>query len=141
MVPESAIAAVLNGDMIGRNAPDTAARLGSNPPQRNSTDLVNLPIDANDRVSRFAIDSTWDRPEHREGWYFRSDHLPYARENIPALFFSSNLHPDYHTPRDGPERIDTNKVTRIARWMYATGWLVANTTERPRVDPGFRLER
>lgn len=141
MVPESAIAAVLNGDMIGRNAPDTAAMLGSIPPHRNSTDLVNMAIDANDRVSRFAIDSTWDRPEHREGWYFRSDHLPYARENIPALFFSSNLHPDYHTPRDGPERIDTNKVTRIARWMYATGWLVANTTERPRVDPGFRLER
>jgi hypothetical protein len=141
MVPKASIVAVLNGDMIGRNAPDTAALLGSIPPHRNSTDLVNMAIRANDRVTRFAIDSTWDRPEHREGWYFRSDHLPYARERLPALFFSSNLHPDYHTPRDGPERIDTDKVTRIAHWMYATGWLVANTTERPRFDPGFRLER
>ncbi|MGH7129068.1 MAG: M28 family metallopeptidase, partial [Planctomycetaceae bacterium] len=140
-VPRESIVAVLNGDMIGRNAPDTAALLGSIPPHRNSADLVDMAIRANDRVTGFAIDSTWDRPEHPEGWYFRSDHLPYARLPIPALFFSSNLHADYHTPRDGPERIDTDKVTRIARWMYATGWLVANTPERPRVDPDFKLER
>ena len=141
LVPKESIVAVLNGDMIGRNAPDTAALMGSIPPHRNSTDLVAMAIQANDRVTRFAIDSTWDRPDHPEGWYFRSDHLPYARERVPALFFSSNLHPDYHTPRDNPDRIDTDKVTRIARWMYATGWLVANTTDRPRIDPDFRLER
>jgi Peptidase family M28 len=140
-VPKESIVAVLNGDMIGRNSPDTAALLGSIPPHRNSTDLVNMALRANDRLTKFAVDSSWDRPDHREGWYFRSDHLPYARENIPALFYSSNLHADYHTPRDGPERIDVAKITRIARWMYATGWLVANTTARPRVDPGFKLER
>ena len=27
---------------------------------------------------------TWDRPTHPEGWYFRSDHLPYARAGVPA---------------------------------------------------------
>jgi Peptidase family M28 len=140
-VPKESIVAVLNGDMIGRNSPDTAALMGSIPPHRNSTDLVAMALRANDRLTKFAVDSSWDRPEHREGWYFRSDHLPYARLNIPALFYSSNLHPDYHTPRDGPERIDVGKVTRIARWMYATGWLVANNTERPRIDPGFKLER
>jgi len=140
-VPKESIVAVLNGDMIGRNSPDTAALLGSIPPHRNSTDLVAMALRANDRLTKFAVDSSWDRPEHREGWYFRSDHLPYARESIPALFYSSNLHADYHTPRDGPERIDAGKVTRIARWMYATGWLVANTTARPRIDPGFKLER
>jgi hypothetical protein len=141
LVPRESLAAVLNGDMIGRNAPDTAALMGSIPPHRNSTDLVDMAIRANERITRFAIDSTWDRPDHPEGWYFRSDHLPYARERVPALFFSSNLHPDYHTPRDNPDRIDVEKVTRIARWMYGTGWLVANTTARPRIDPNFRLER
>jgi len=141
MVPRDRIVAVLNGDMIGRNHPDTAALLGSIPPHRNSTDLVRMAHDANAKVTRFAIDSTWDRPTHPEGWYFRSDHLPYARENIPALFYSSNLHPDYHTPRDGPERIDVRKLTRIAHWMYATGWLAANADRRPGLDPGFRLER
>jgi hypothetical protein len=100
-----------------------------------------MALDANRRITTFTLDSTWDRPEHREGWYFRSDHLPYARANIPALFFTTLLHPDYHTPLDDPEGIDVAKLTRMTRWMYATGWAVAATPERPGIDPGFRLER
>jgi len=80
-------------------------------------------------------------PTHPQGWYFRSDHLPYARAGIPAIAFTSTLHADYHTPLDDPSRIDYKKLTRVTRWMYATGWLVANADQRPRVDPGFKLER
>jgi Zn-dependent M28 family amino/carboxypeptidase len=140
-VPRASIVAVLNGDMIGRNHPDSAALLGSQPPHRNSTALVNMALEANRQVTRFALDSTWDRPTHPEGWYFRSDHLPYARAGIPALMFTTLLHPDYHTPRDEPERIDVVKLARMTRWMYATGWAVANAAQRPALDPGFRLER
>jgi Zn-dependent M28 family amino/carboxypeptidase len=141
MVPRDSIIAVLNGDMIGRNHPDTAALLGVTPPHRSSADLVRMALDANDRVTRFVIDSTWDRVTHREGWFFRSDHLPYARANIPSLFFSSLLHTDYHTPEDEPERIDVRKLWKMTQWMYATGWTAANAPERPRLEPGFRLER
>jgi Zn-dependent M28 family amino/carboxypeptidase len=140
-VPKGSIVAVLNGDMIGRNHPDSAALLGVVPPHRNSTALVAAALAANRRVGGFALDSTWDAPTHPEGWYFRSDHLPYARAAIPALFFTTLLHPDYHTPRDEATRIDYAKLTRMARWMYATGWAVANATARPGLDPGFRLER
>jgi hypothetical protein len=141
VVPRDSIVAVLNGDMIGRNHPDTAALLGAVPPHRSSTDLVNMALEANRLVSGFAIDSTWDRPEHPEGWFFRSDHLPYARVNIPSLFFTTLLHEDYHTPFDNPERIDIGKLTRVTRWMYGTGWLAGNAPLRPRLDAGFRLER
>jgi len=44
-------------------------------------------------------------------------------------------------PRDNPARIDYPKLTRMAQWIYLTGWFVANTPERPKLDPGFRLER
>jgi Zn-dependent M28 family amino/carboxypeptidase len=81
------------------------------------------------------------KASHIEGWYFRSDHLPYARAGIPALFFTSLLHPDYHTPKDEPSRIDTEKTTRIAQWMYRTGWKLANADKRPALDPDFKLER
>ncbi len=141
VVPRDSIVAVLNGDMIGRNHPDTAALLGSIPPHRNSTDLVAMAHEANRRVSAFVIDSTWDRTTHPEGWYFRSDHLPYARANIPAVFFTTLLHADYHTPFDNPERIDIAKLGRMTKWMYATGWLASNSPARPRMDPGFKLER
>jgi hypothetical protein len=137
-VPKASLVAVLNGDMFGRNHPDSAALLGMIPPHRNSTALVEMAMAAN---PGFAIDSTWDAPSHPEGWYFRSDHLPYARAGIPAIFFTTLLHPDYHTPEDEPERIDITKLERMTRWMYGTGWAVANAPQRPAVDPGFRLER
>ena len=100
-----------------------------------------MALNANDRVPRFVVDSSWDRPTHREGWYFRSDHLPYARAGIPALFFTTLLHEDYHTPKDEPDRIDIVKLRRMTQWMYATGWAVGNAAQRPTVDPGFQLER
>ncbi len=139
VVPLDKIVAVLNGDMLGRNHPDTAALMGSQPPHRNSTALVQMAIDANRATSKFVIDSLWDRPTHPEGWYFRSDHVPYAERKIPSLFFSSNLHNDYHTPRDEPKTIDYRKLARITQWMYMTGWLAANAKERPAVDAGFVL--
>ena len=139
VVPLERMVAVLNGDMIGRNHPDTAALMGTQPPHRNSADLVRMAMDANAATARFVIDSTWDRPAHPEGWYFRSDHVPYAERGVPALFFSTNLHPDYHTPRDTPERINYAKLTRMTQWMYLTGWLAANADRRPAVDSAFVL--
>jgi len=140
-VPLASIVACLNGDMIGRNDPDTGALLGALPPHRNSPDLVEMALAANTAVTKFTVDSSWDDPNHREGWYYRSDHLPYARMGVPALFFTTLLHPDYHTPFDNPDRIDYAKLTRMTRWMYATGRAVADAATRPAVDPNFKLER
>ncbi len=125
------IVAVLNGDMIGRNDPGTAALLGALPPHRNSPEFLEMAQAANAAVSRFVIDSSWDDPNHAEGWYYRSDHLPYARAGIPALFFTTLLHADYHTPFDNPDRIDIAKLTRMTRWMYATGRLAADAEKAP----------
>lgn len=141
VVPLASIVAVLNGEMMGRNHPDSASLLGIQPPHRNSSELVDMALRANALTGRFALDSLWDRPMHPEGWYFRSDHVPYARLNVPAVMYTTNLHDDYHTPRDKPERIDYPKLTRMTQWMYLTGWFVANAPKRPGVDPGFRLER
>ena len=139
IVPLAQTVAVLNGDMIGRNNPDTAALLGSQPPHRNSAELVQMAIDANKLTGKFVIDSSWDRPTHPEGWYFRSDHVPYAERSVPSLFFSTNLHSDYHTPRDEPKNIDFAKLRRMTQWMYMTGWIAGNAAKRPAVDPGFVL--
>ncbi|MEP6779589.1 MAG: M28 family peptidase [Gemmatimonadaceae bacterium] len=141
VVPLASIVAVLNGDMIGRNNPDSASLMGIQPPHRNSSELVEMALKANDMTGKFKLDSIWDRPTHPEGWYFRSDHVPYARQNVPAIEYSTNLHPDYHTPRDKPEKIDYPKLTRMTQWMYMTGWLVANNPKRPAIDAGFQLER
>ena len=140
-VPLKSIVAVLNGDMMGRNDPGTAALLGALPPHRNSPQLVDMALAANTAVSGFSVDSSWDDPQHREGWYYRSDHLPYARAGIPALFFTTLLHADYHTPFDNPDRIDVAKLTKMTRWMYATGRAAMESDRAPALDPAFKLER
>jgi hypothetical protein len=140
-VEKSSVVAVLNGDMIGYNNPDSAALLGMQPPHRNSAELVNMALEANNEGTKFKLDTLWDKPEHVEGWYFRSDHLSYARAGYPAIFYSTLLHPLYHTPMDEPKIINIKKLHRMTEWMYRTGWKVANNNKRPVIDPGFKLER
>lgn len=140
-VPLTSIAAVLNGDMIGRNAPDSAALLGSQAPHKNSSDLVNLALEANLEGPQFKLDTLWDKPTHKEGWYFRSDHIPYARLGIPALMYTTLLHPDYHTPQDNRENINYEKLVKMTQWIYRTAWKVGNADKRPATDADFKLER
>jgi hypothetical protein len=139
--PEGAIVAVLNADMIARNHPDSAAILGMLPPHRNSLDLVEMALAANDAVAGFALDTVWDQPGHREGFYFRSDHRPYAQAGIPALFYTTLLHSTYHTIHDETELLNWDKLIRVTRWMYATGWAVAQADERPAIDEGWTYSR
>ncbi|GAC1398730.1 MAG: hypothetical protein NVSMB63_18790 [Sediminibacterium sp.] len=140
-VPKTSIISVLNGDMIGRNNPDSAALMGVQPPHRNSADLVAIALKANKEGPAFKLDTLWDKPTHIENWYFRSDHLPYARAGYPAVFYSTLLHPLYHTPMDEPGIIDIKKLKKMTEWMYRTGWILANAAGRPAVDPNFKLER
>lgn len=140
-VAKASIVAVLNGDMIGRNTPDSAALLGTQSPHKNSSELVSMALDANKEGPAFKLDTLWDKVQHVEGWYFRSDHLPYARAGIPALFYTTLLHPDYHTPMDEAKSIDVKKLKKVSEWMYRTGWKVANTDKRPAPEAGFKLER
>ena len=129
-VKKEAIVAVLNGDMIGRNAPDSAALLGTTS-HKNSTQLVDMAMKANQQLTHFKVDFSWDDVKHPENWYFRSDHLPYAQIGIPSIFFTTLLHADYHTPKDEPSRIDITKLAKMSKWMYATGWMVSQTTQKP----------
>lgn len=141
VVPKESIVAVLNGDMIGRNNLNEAALLGGELPHKNSDDLVKMANDANNESTKFSYLKDWDLPEHPEYFYFRSDHAPYARIGIPAIFFTSVLHHQYHTPQDETENINFKKLHKMTEWMYRTSWKVANENDRPKVLPNFKLER
>jgi hypothetical protein len=141
VIPRESIVAVLNADMIGRSSPDSAALLGSVAPNLTSTALVQMGLAANAAVGGFALDSTWERAGHPENFFRRSDHWPYVQKRIPALYFTALLHDEYHTPFDEAEKIDWEKLTRITRWMYATGWDVADAAQRPTFERNANLNR
>ena len=50
---------------------------------------------------------------------------------IPFLFFSTGQHPDYHTPRDVPERVDFTKLARISTVILGVAQHVGSAETPP----------
>lgn len=62
-------------------------------------------------------------------WSFSSDHYRFRRRNIPVAVVFTGLHPDYHTPKDTPDKINYPKATQVTRLTCQTVWNVANLDE------------
>jgi Zn-dependent M28 family amino/carboxypeptidase len=67
----------------------------------------------------------------------RSDHWPFLQHSVPALWFHTGLHPDYHTIYDVPEKINYGKMEKIARLVHQTAWDLAQQDGRPRFVPRY----
>jgi hypothetical protein len=63
----------------------------------------------------------------------RSDHWVFLNHGIPALWFHTGLHPDYHTVYDLPEKIDYLKMERITRLVHQLTWDLAQQAPRPAI--------
>jgi hypothetical protein len=61
----------------------------------------------------------------------RSDHWPFLQQQIPAVFLTTGLHPDYHTPQDDTALINFAKLERIARLAFRVTWRVATDPSVP----------
>jgi hypothetical protein len=134
-VPIDKVLAQLNMDMVGRNhdnletESDTVYPVGSD---RISSELHNIMIDANESLSKpLTLNFALNDPTDPERVYYRSDHYNYALKGIPVIFFTTNLHPDYHRVTDSVEKINFEKMTRITQLVYETGRRVANLDHPP----------
>jgi Zn-dependent M28 family amino/carboxypeptidase len=137
-VPLDKIVAQLNMDMIGRNRDNIEAESNTVYPvgsDRISTELHNILIDANENMPRpMRLDYSLNDPTDLERVYYRSDHYSYAAKGIPIIFFTTNLHPDYHRVTDSVEKINFEKMARIGQLVYETGRRVANLDHPPARD-------
>lgn len=61
----------------------------------------------------------------------RSDHWPFMQMGVPALFYHTGLHPDYHRQDDVPERINYEKLEKVVRLVYQTSWSLARRPSGP----------
>ena len=146
--PLSKTAAVFQMDMIGRNEeiPDpknprffgfkkqTAAE-NSNSVNvlgyTRSKDLRNLVSSSNEYIGlelKFRYDNS------SANLIRRSDNWPFLLNNVPALFFHTGLHPDYHQPTDTPDKINYPKLEKVARLVFLSSWHAANNQEKPLLD-------
>ena len=62
----------------------------------------------------------WDRPVHG------SDNAPFAKKEIPIVWYHTEGHPDYHQTSDTADKIDYDKLQDITRAAYLCTWRLAN---------------
>jgi len=127
-VPIADIVADLNMDMIGRNWKDTIVAIGKEQSDLGVT--LNRIAAAHPELHMTPIDDRW--PD--ENFYFRSDHYNFARRGVPILFFFNGVHADYHRPSDSPDKIDSEKESRILQLLFYLGQEVADAPARPKWD-------
>ncbi len=134
-VPLENMVANFNIDMIGRNANNSVFIIGSNFLSR---DLHKINESAN-KIVKLDLNYGYNSLDDPNRFYYRSDHYNYAKHNIPIIFYFSGTHEDYHKPTDTIEKIDFDKIQKIAKLVYLTGWNVANADVRPALN-GLLLE-
>ncbi len=139
--------AMINFDMIGRNET----------PSDQTTGLIDIPADTTNRLN--LIGGTYS-PEYRRGVelenshvglvlddrfdhesalnvFFRSDQFPFVLKNIPAMWWFTGFHPDYHHTTDTPEKINYVKMAKILKLAYLTAFKFGDEEQTPKfvADP------
>lgn len=134
--------AVINFDMIGRNeAPSTQtdglieiAADTSN--ELNLIGVINSPdyravVERENARIGLKLNYKWDN-DAALNVFQRSDQFPFALRDIPAMWWFTGFHPDYHQPTDTVDRINFVKMEKILKLAYLSGWSFANETGVPR---------
>lgn len=127
----------VNVDMIGRtdkkhpNDPNYIYVIGSN---RLSTDLHDINEAANKAYTKIDLDYTYNAKNDPNRFYYRSDHYNFAKKGIPAIFFFSGVHADYHRTSDTVDKIMFDKMENISKLVFYTTWELANRDDRIRVN-------
>jgi len=144
-IPLDHIVTQLNIDMIGRSKkegdtdPRNANLSGPNQiyvigSKMMSSELGELTEAVNKSFLNLQFDYRYDDPNDPNRFFFRSDHFNYARKGIPIVFFFDGVHEDYHRPGDEPQKIDYDKMEKVARTIYMMLWELANRPTRVKVD-------
>jgi len=147
--PLATTRAMINFDMIGRN--ETAT------PQTNG--LINIPADTTNRLNLIGshyspdylqtvmaenkfiglkLDDRFDN-ETALNVFFRSDQFPFVLHNVPAFWWFTGFHPDYHHTTDTADKINYVKMRNILRLAYLSAYRFANDEVTPEFikNPGL----
>ncbi len=141
--PLATTRAQINFDMIGRNeaadprviteiSPDTSNQFGLigtdySPDYRETVERQNKTVGLN-------ITYKWDLDAYNSV-LFRSDQYPFLQHNIPAIWWFTGFHPDYHQVTDTVEKINFEKMAKIVKLSYLSGFEFADEQNPPALEP------
>ncbi|RXS98233.1 M28 family peptidase [Silvibacterium dinghuense] len=139
--PLATTRAQINFDMIGRDEK----------PSPQTDGLIQIPADTSNRLNLIGalyspgydavvkeenghvgliLDDRFDH-ESALNVFFRSDQFPFVLHNIPAFWWFTGFHPDYHHITDTAEKIDYPKMTKILDLAYLSAWRFASDAKTP----------
>jgi hypothetical protein len=150
-IPADNVVSQLNIDMIGRSKAEgdtvraNADLTGPNEvyligPKVMSDQLGEIAESVNDSYLQLDFNYMYDAVDHPTRFFFRSDHVQYARNGIPIIFFFTGTHEDYHRPSDEVDKIDFQKMEKISRTIYALAWALAHGEGRPAINENLPPE-
>ena len=139
LAPLARTRAVLNMDMIGRNEEvrEGGGRrfrgLDLQTAEENNTSINIMGYTFSPKLAKvieqanagYDLRLKMDYDNNPSNLLRRSDQWPFINNGVPAIFFHTGLHPDYHTRFDRPERINYDKMETIARLVHQVSWMMA----------------
>ena len=137
VLPLEMTVANLNIDMIGRvdeqheGNENYVYLIGAD---RLSQGLHDVGEKVNETYVGLELDYTFNAEDDPNKFYYRSDHYNFAKNNVPAVFYFSGVHEDYHKPGDTVDKIMFPKLEKITKLIFHTAWDLANREERIVVD-------
>jgi len=148
--PIATTRAQINFDMIGRNEA----------PSPQTDGLIDIPADTTNRLNLIGAlySPDYDRIVHEENKFvgltlddrfdhesalnvfFRSDQFPFVLHDVPAFWFFTGFHPDYHHTTDTADKINYAKMAKILKLSYLTAWRFGDAAVSPRfiANPGSK---
>ena len=121
----------INLDMVGGGPADSLYIVGA---ARINPELQNITEKVNNSTVGFKFNYRLNDPNDPERIYYRSDHFNYARKGIPIVFFTDYFMKDYHTPGDDVEKLNLDKITRVAELTYKLALELSNLKEKLKTD-------
>jgi Zn-dependent M28 family amino/carboxypeptidase len=152
LFPLDKTVAVLNMDMIGRNeevpegggARFRGLALQTAESNNNATNVIGTTrsADLKNAVERansgIGLELKFRYDNNASNLMRRSDHWPFLQHGVPALWFHTGLHPDYHTTNDRPEKINYVKMEKVARLVHQMSWNLSQMEDKPKLTTGLK---
>jgi len=140
--PLATTRAQINFDMIGRDEAPSPQTDGLITIPSDTTNRLNLigalyspdydrTVKEQDKLVGLTLDDRFDH-ESALNVFFRSDQFPFVLHNIPALWWFTGFHPDYHHTTDTVDKIDFAKMQKILQLAYLTAWQFGTESTPPR---------
>jgi hypothetical protein len=134
--------AQVNFDMIGRDekdSPQTHGLIGIAPDTSNEVNIIGTKYSpdyraAVEKANEFVglhLNYKWDE-DTVVNILFRSDQYPLLMHDVPAIWWFTGFHPDYHQVTDTADKINYDKMEKILKLAYLTGFGFAETVSPPR---------